>query len=80
VRATPAFIPQQEFRMFKTNAGMTDRVMRAVLGIAVVSLVYVGPQTPWGWLGLIPLATAVMGWCPLYSVFGFNTCDVQQAK
>lgn len=66
--------------MFKTNAGMTDRVMRAVFGIAIVSLVYVGPQTPWGWLGLIPLATAVLGWCPLYSVFGFNTCGVQQAK
>lgn len=66
--------------MFKTNAGMTDRVMRAVLGIAVVSLVYVGPQTPWGWLGLIPLATAVLGWCPLYTVFGINTCGVQQAK
>lgn len=66
--------------MFKTNAGMIDRVMRAVLGIAITSLVYVGPQTPWGWLGLVPLATAVIGWCPLYSVFGINTCGVQQAK
>jgi len=62
--------------MFKTNAGTIDRALRAIIGLAAISLVYVGPQTPWGWLGLIPLATAVIGWCPLYTVLGMNTCKV----
>lgn len=60
--------------MFKINEGLVDRVIRAVIGLAVISLVYLGPKTPWGWLGLVPFLTAVTGWCPLYSVFGFNTC------
>ena len=59
--------------MFKTNEGLADRVIRAVIGLAIISLVYLGPQTPWGWLGLIPFFTAVTGWCPLYQLLGINT-------
>ncbi|MBX3133553.1 MAG: DUF2892 domain-containing protein [Gemmatimonadaceae bacterium] len=66
--------------MFKTNAGTADRALRALLGIGLISIVFVGPQTPWGWLGLIPLATAAMGFCPLYSLLGINTCGVKPAK
>jgi hypothetical protein len=60
--------------MFKMNESPLDRSIRAVLGIGLISLVYLGPQTPWGWLGIIPLLTAVMGWCPLYQLFGISTC------
>ena len=66
--------------MIHVNEGGLDRAFRAVVGIGLLSLVYVGPQTPWGWLGLIPLATAIIGWCPLYTVLGINTCGVKPAK
>ncbi len=56
------------------NMGTVDRSIRAVVGLALISIVFVGPQTPWGWLGLIPLATSVMGICPAYLPFGFKTC------
>jgi len=57
----------------KRNVGTIDRGVRAVVGIALIAMVFVGPQTPWGWLGVIPLATAIIGWCPPYSLLGFNT-------
>lgn len=56
------------------NVGTIDRLLRAVVGIGLISLVFYGPQTPWGWLGLVPLATALVGWCPPYSLLGINTC------
>lgn len=56
------------------NIGSTDRIIRIVIGIILISLVFVGPQTLWGWLGLIPLATGLLGWCGLYTLLGINTC------
>lgn len=55
------------------NVGKVDRVIRILLGLGLISLVFVGPQTPWGWIGLIPLVTAVVSLCPLYSILGMNT-------
>jgi hypothetical protein len=66
--------------MFSNNAGSIDRGLRALIGLGLIALVFVGPRTPWGWLGIIPLATSLMGWCPLYSVLGINTCGVRSAK
>ena len=60
--------------MFKTNVGGIDRVLRIVVGLALIALVFVGPQTPWGWLGIIPLATGFLRTCPAYSLLGVNTC------
>ena len=60
--------------MFTTNVGNIDRLFRIVLGLILISLVFVGPQTPWGWLGIIPLATGLLRTCPAYSIFGLNTC------
>ena len=48
--------------------------IRIVLGIVLLSLVFVGPQTPWGWIGVVPLLTALVGWCPAYTLFGIKTC------
>lgn len=59
--------------MFQFNVGSADRVLRIILGIGLLSLVFVGPQTPWGWLGLVPLLTGLMRTCPLYSIFGWNS-------
>jgi hypothetical protein len=60
--------------MFKTNVGTIDRVLRIVVGLALIALVFVGPKTQWGWLGIIPLATGFLRTCPLYSLIGINTC------
>ena len=57
----------------KANVGSIDRVLRIVVGLALIALVFVGPQTPWGWIGVVPLATALIGWCPVYTLFGWNT-------
>jgi hypothetical protein len=56
------------------NVGGIDRVLRLVVGIVLIALVFVGPQTPWGWIGIIPLATALFGYCPAYRLIGLNTC------
>ncbi len=57
------------------NMGTADRAIRAVVGIILLSLFFAGPQTAWGLIGLIPLATAVVGICPAYLPFGFKTCS-----
>ena len=59
--------------MFK-NVGGVDRVVRIVVGLGILSLAFVGPQTPWGYLGLVPLVTGLIGWCPAYMPFGIKTC------
>ncbi len=58
----------------KTNVGMIDRAVRIVLGVVLIALVFVGPQTPWGWIGVLPLATGLVGFCGAYTLFGLNTC------
>jgi hypothetical protein len=57
------------------NIGNLDRALRAIVGLAALSLVFVGPQSLWGLLGLIPLATAIIGWCPPYAILGVSTCS-----
>jgi len=51
----------------ETNTGATERVIRTVVGLGLITIALVGPRTPWGWLGLVPLLTGLSGWCPLYS-------------
>jgi len=65
---------QMEDPMFKLNVGGIDRVLRIVLGLALIAIVFVGPQTPWGWIGVVPLLTGLMRTCPLYTLIGVNTC------
>lgn len=64
--------------MFKTNVGNIDRMLRIVVGLVLIALVFVGPQTPWGWLGIIPLATGVLRTCPAYSLLGISTCPAKR--
>jgi hypothetical protein len=63
--------------MFKTNEGTIDRVLRVIVGLALIAIVFVGPQTPWGWVGLVPLLTGLVGTCPLYSILGVRTCKLK---
>lgn len=64
----------------KANVGSIDRALRIVAGLVLISLVFVGPQTPWGWLGLVPLLTALSGFCPLYTILGINSCPMKDKK
>lgn len=63
--------------MFKTNEGRIDRTLRVMAGLALIALVFVGPQTPWGWIGLVPLITGLIGWCPVYTLLGIRTCPAK---
>jgi hypothetical protein len=58
----------------KKNVGSVERVIRIIAGIAILSLAFVGPASPWAYLGIIPLATGLMGWCPPYALLGISTC------
>jgi hypothetical protein len=60
------------------NLGTADRLVRIAVGLALVSLALIGPQTPWGWIGLIPLVTALIGFCPAYVLFGIRTCPLRR--
>ncbi len=60
----------------KTNEGKIDRIFRIIAGLGLLSLVFVGPQTLWGLFGLVPLLTGAVGFCPLYKIFGFDTCPL----
>jgi hypothetical protein len=64
--------------MFKTNEGTLDRALRVIAGIVLISLVFVGPQTPFGWIGVVPLLTGLAGWCPVYTLLGLNTCPAKK--
>jgi hypothetical protein len=57
------------------NEAKWDRVIRVVVGVGLLSLAVVGPKTVWGLLGAIPLATGLMGYCPLYRLLGVSTCS-----
>lgn len=63
-----------------TNEGTADRIIRVILGLALVSLTVVGPRSMWGLIGLVPLATGIVGFCPLYRLVGLNTCPLPQRK
>jgi hypothetical protein len=63
-----------------TNESSIDRALRVVLGIVVLSLVVIGPKTMWGLLGLVPLLTGLVGFCPLYRVLGISTCSAHGGR
>ena len=62
----------------KINEGTADRAARVALGLGLLSLVFWGPQTAWGYIGIVPLLTGAVGICPLYTLLGFNTCPMSK--
>lgn len=63
--------------MFETNVGNVDRIVRIVAGLVLLSLVFVGPQTPWGLIGIVPILTGLFRTCPAYKLVGMNTCGTK---
>lgn len=58
--------------MFTNEAGF-DRIVRVILGLGLISLVFIGPESVWGWIGIVPLLTGLVGFCPIYKLFGIKT-------
>jgi hypothetical protein len=67
-------------KIFPTNEGTLDRLVRAVIGVGLLSLVFTGPKTMWGLVGIVPLFTAAIGSCPLYTLLGIRTCPMKKAS
>jgi hypothetical protein len=64
----------------KKNIGSIERVVRIVAGLAILSLAFVGPKSAWAYLGIVPLATGLLGWCPPYAMLGINTNSCKSCK
>lgn len=64
----------------KKNVGGIDRILRIVLGLALLVFAFVGPEgvKMWGFIGIVPLATGLLNFCPLYSIIGLNTCPLKK--
>lgn len=60
------------------NEGKIDRLLRIVAGLVLIALTQIGPMTPWGWIGVVPLLTGLVGFCPAYTLLGINTCKVSR--
>jgi hypothetical protein len=65
--------------MFKTNVGTVDRIARVLIGLVLIALTVTGSIGVWGWIGVVPLATAALGTCPLYTLIGVSTCPMKNA-
>jgi hypothetical protein len=63
----------------KPNEGTIDRVLRIAIGILLLSLTYTHAIGTWGWIGMVPLLTGLIGWCPLYTVLGISTCPMKKS-
>jgi ABC-type polysaccharide/polyol phosphate export permease len=61
------------------NIGSIDSIVRIIIGVVLIALVFVGPKTAWGWLGLIPLLTVVFRFCPAYALFKISTVGKNKA-
>lgn len=59
------------------NVGNAERGLRIILGLGLLGLAVTGHYTPWTWIGVLPLLTGLLGWCPPYSLLGINTCKAR---
>lgn len=62
----------------KKNEGFIDRTLRSVVGLGLLAAAVEGSFSPWGYVGIVPLVTGLLGWCPLYTLLGINTCPVSK--
>lgn len=62
----------------KTNEHMIDRVLRVIAGLVLITLAATGTIGVWGWIGVLPLVTGAVGFCPGYAIFGMSTCTIKK--
>lgn len=75
--AIPRPVIKEGVKNMNKNVGQTERVIRIVAGLGLLGLAAMGQYTPWTWLGVVPLLTGLIGWCPPYAIFGINTCKTR---
>lgn len=61
-----------------SNVGGIDRILRIVVGVALIALTVAGTIGAWGWIGVVPLVTGLFKFCPLYPILGMNTCPMKK--
>jgi hypothetical protein len=61
----------------KANVGSIDRILRVLVGLALIGLTLTGTIGLWGWVGVVALATGLIGWCPPYAILGISTCRMR---
>ncbi|MBP7442898.1 MAG: DUF2892 domain-containing protein [Thauera sp.] len=61
----------------KSNVGGIDKIIRILAGVALIAWALMGGPV-WAWIGVVPLATGLLGWCPAYTLFGMNTCPLSK--
>jgi hypothetical protein len=61
----------------KINEGTFDRALRVLAGLVLIALALTGTVGAWGWIGIVPLATGLIGWCPAYTMLGMSTCPMK---
>ena len=61
----------------KANSGTIDRALRVIVGLVLVGLAAAGTIGMWGWIGVVPLVTGLIGFCPAYAIFGISTCPMK---
>ena len=64
----------------KANVGGIDKILRVIVGLVLITLAATGMVGVWGWIGVIPLVTGLVGWCPLYRLLGMNTCPMNKGR
>ena len=64
--------------VMKKNIGNIERIIRVAIGLIILSLTFVGPQSLWGLIGILPIATGLAGWCPPYAMLGISTCKIKK--
>jgi hypothetical protein len=61
----------------KANSGTVDRALRVIVGLVLVGLAAAGTIGVWGWIGVVPLVTGLIGFCPAYTILGISTCSMK---
>ncbi|QDU66345.1 YgaP family membrane protein [Engelhardtia mirabilis] len=64
-------------KLLPRNEHPLERAARVAIGLGLIAIVFVGPRTSWGWLGVVPLVTGLLGSCPVYTLFGLSTCPAR---
>lgn len=65
-------------KLLPRNEGTVDRAVRVIAGVAILSLAFIGPKSPWGFIGIVPIVTGLLGSCPAYTLFGLSTCPIKK--
>jgi Protein of unknown function (DUF2892) len=65
-------------KLLPVNEHPVERAVRVAIGVALLSLAFIGPKTPWGYLGVIPILTGLLGSCPLFTLLGMSTCPLKK--